>query len=294
MTIQVSKRNASDASSDASSDEPPAKVRKTHERVVWKETITPLVLNLSASATSTTLGSAIVALPIARPTSSQVYIMHLAGGSEREAFIRKQLQGAGYADDDFRMFETRKPSYDLMRKYADNGSLAPNRVPSKRRPEFKSGEVGHYMALHAILDDAALHDYDTITIFEDDAVLPAGFKSELEDLVASLPTRGLFAWDVFSPAWSKDGINTGEEVPNHPHVVVPSPVASFEKRRVFVGTECLVFTRRSIRKIRDHMFPMLVQTDKFLDMLKNIGYINLLVTKKALTFQNEEFASNIQ
>ena len=126
-------------------------------------------------------------------------------------------------------------------------------------------------------------------ILEDDALLPLSFCKDLERFMRNVPSD----WDIISTSWTKKGINSGQSF-GKSGVCIPRCIGYYERQGAYIGTECMIVRNSSCERILKKMFPMILQTDKFLDMLKNIGYINLYVPKRPLTSQIQSFASRIQ
>ena len=203
--------------------------------------------------------------------------------------VTQQLERLGFGEDEYEIFKTQKPTRDDIMYWKKQGIIAANCIPGQNRTIFKQGEVGHYMAYADILEDAIAKSYDCILILEDDAVLSRMFFEKMHIAINELSGQH---WDVISMSWAKAGHNIGRKV--YGDYVIPQELSAYESKGIFIGTEAMVFKRKAIQRIYDKMFPMMFQTDKFLDMLKNVGFITLLAPLEPCTYQNSSYNSDIQ
>jgi hypothetical protein len=214
--------------------------------------------------------------------------MHLKQNPLRLVAIKEQLRRAHYAESEYAIFDAVRPTAGELAALVKKNVIAANCIPSRGRDAFRSGEVGHYLTLAAILADAIQKKHRHVLVLEDDAVLPEGFRLRVADTLRILPPQ----WDVYAFSWAKRGQNQGTPVGDR--LVIPQHICAYLRQGAYIGTECLMFNGKSLQPILDKMFPMLLQTDKFLDLLKNICYIQLFVPKTPVTFQDPKFKSDIQ
>lgn len=219
--------------------------------------------------------------------SFDIYVMNLMKDTDRLLSITTQLKALGF--NDHKIFRTNKPTTKDIKMLHKQKMISWSCVPSRYRDHFRPGEVGHYVAFSRILNEIRKNKTGVTMILEDDALLPASFRKDTDRLMRYAPDD----WDIISMSWAKSGINEGESV-GKSGIRIPRCVGFFERQGIFIGTECLMVRNSSCERILKKMFPMMLQTDKFLDMLKNIGYINLYVPKRSITSQIERFVSNIQ
>ena len=214
------------------------------------------------------------------------YAMNREGDVDRHDHLLKQTQKLAVVPHVIKAVVPSSEDYDRL---MSDGTIAANRVCGPRRKFFKTGEIGHYMSMAKIFDHYLSRDDDDthLMTLEDDVVFPDDFLVRLEQLRAQLP-RG---WDVLSLSWSKTGPNRGELVSDD--LLIPDHLASYQRRGVFVGTECMLFHREAVARIRAMMFPQTYQTDKFLDTLKNVDYLRLYVPVTPVTSQSDAFISTI-
>lgn len=218
-----------------------------------------------------------------------IYVINLINNTNRRQDMTEQLLQLGLTEDQFELITTHKPIQDDIINWKKQGFIAPNCIPGGNRKSFKYGEVGHYMAYADIFEDAIAKRYDNILILEDDAILSPCFFEEIYSVLRDLHRK---RWDVISLSWAKSGENFGRKF--HGEYVIPQEISAYESKGVFIGTEAMIFNRKAVDRVYDKMFPMMFQTDKFLDMLKSVGYITLLAPKKGLTYQNPKYHSDIQ
>ena len=214
------------------------------------------------------------------------YVINLRKDAARLTAVTERLAVEGIHE--FELVQNDVPTALEMRTYSRDGTIAANCVPGHSRPFFKPGEVGHYLAFHQTLCKALQGPGRYALIFEDDAVLPVGFKATLRRHMSRLPA----GWEVFALSWAKSGKNIGESVAEG--LVVPQPMAQYKKAGVYVGLECVAVRKAAIRRILCKMFPMAFQTDTFLDVLKNCGYLQVCAPVDPVTCQDAAFPSNIQ
>lgn len=169
-------------------------------------------------------------------------------------------------------------------------SVAPNAIPSKYRKEMNPGEIGHYISFSKILDDIIKNGYEHTLFFEDDLCISKDFKKQFNEYVKELPED----YDILSFSWAKNHTNIGQALNNNSNLLIPYQIGIYEMHNIFIGTESLLISLKGAKMIRRKMFKMLFQSDKYLDILKDIGYINLYALKTPITFQNVKFESHIQ
>lgn len=227
---------------------------------------------------------------VGRPTVAAlpVYVMHLPKNTERRSFITGQLSGAGVDVGRVTFVDALAPTTADVEQLKADGMVHPYPTAGMRRPTFSLGEIGNYLTFGKVMGMAFEHGDEHFVIMEDDAVLPPDFQQRLQAHVDALPLD----WDVFVTSWAKKGRNRGEPAPGG--LLVPYAIGGYEQRGVFIGLECVVLTRCAISKLGRRMFPMALQFDKFLDMLKNTHFLRLYVPAVPITRQHTGFKSDLR
>jgi GR25 family glycosyltransferase involved in LPS biosynthesis len=214
------------------------------------------------------------------------YAINRACDVDRRHHLMKQVNAL--APEKLQLVSAVVPNSEEYDRMMTDGTIACNRIVGPRRQFFKTGELGHYLSMAKMFDlHITSQDHRHLMMLEDDVVFPADFLLQLTNLRDQLPSD----WDVLSLSWSKDGVNEGDSVGLD--LVIPHHIASYQRRNVFIGTECVLFHHDAIQRIRSKMFPIQFQSDKFLDSLKNVGYIQLFAPVHPVTKQHESFPSTI-
>ena len=114
-----------------------------------------------------------------------------------------------------------------------------------------------------------------ILILEDDIKILDNFQESLDMYYQNLPKD----WDVFSLAWDKrTKYNSGIKVAKG--ILKPFDICTHEHRGEIFGLHSIIYRRRCLQLIRDKIFPIKLQIEKYLDLLKNTCLINLYVCEE--------------
>lgn len=220
-------------------------------------------------------------LPHFSNNEPHIYILHLDSDTERQEYMTAMMKKAEILNYKF---------FSAVNGKSYENIVARNAISKKNSNKMKLGEIGHYMSFSKILDDIIRNGYEHTLIFEDDVCLSKHFKQQFNSIMEELPSD----YDVLSFSWAKNHENMGEPIKEGSSLLVPYQINIYESKKIYLGLESLLISLKGAIRIRNKMFKMMYQTDKYIDMLKNIGYINLYVLRKPITFQNVRFHSNIQ